>query len=396
MTSPFRRLATFFRHKKPRSTGTSKNVENVRPSAFAKAPQKAPSILFLRFSIAEQVLFAKRLSFLVKAGVSILESMTMIRDQTKSKRKRRVFDAIIADITAGQYLSTSLAKFGHLFGEFTVNIIRIGEHAGVLSENLMYLAEELAKRQALQRKVQGALVYPIFITIATLGVTGLLIMFIFPKIMPIFISLNITLPLTTRILLAVSVYLEEWGLLTLFGVILGIIAFVVLRKVALPVRKATDWFLLKLPIAGNIARAYNSANFCRTLALNIHAGVNLVEALNITADVTKNILYKNAYKDFAAHVVKGERISASMMQYTKLFPDMLPHMILIGETTGTLSNTLTYLSDLYETEVDESTKNLSNSIEPILLMTMGILVGLIAVSVISPIYEVTKHLSNMR
>lgn len=351
---------------------------------------------FLRFSISEQVLFAKRLSFLIKAGVSILESITMIRNQTKSKRKRKIFNTIIQDISAGQFLSTSLEKYGHLFGEFTVNIIRVGENAGVLSENLIYLADELAKRQALQRKVQGALVYPIFITIATLGVTGLLIMFIFPKIMPIFISLNITLPLTTRILLAVSVYLQDWGFLTLLGVIFGIIIFTIVRNIVLPIRKATDWILLKLPIAGTIARAYNSANFCRTLGLNIRAGVNLVEAMHITARVTKNIIYKNAYLDIAEHIVKGEKISSTMMHYPKLFPDMLPHMILIGETTGSLPNTLSYLSDLYESEVDESTKNLSNSIEPILLMTMGILVGLIAVSVISPIYEVTKHLSNMR
>ncbi len=356
----------------------------------------AASTLFLRFSIHEQVLFAKRLSFLVKAGVSILESITMIRNQTKSKRKQRIFDAIIQDVSAGQFLSTALAKYEHLFGEFTINIIRIGENTGVLSENLMYLADELAKKQALQRKVQGALIYPIFITIATLGVTGLLVMFIFPKIMPIFISLNITLPLTTRILLAVSVYLEEWGLLTLFGFVIATLLFIVVRKVYLPLRTATDWILLRLPIAGAIAKAYNCANFCRTLGLNISAGVNLVEAMHITARVTKNTIYKNAYLDIAEHIVKGEKISRTMMQYPAIFPDMLPHMLLIGETTGSLSNTLSYLSTLYETEVDESTKNLSNSIEPILLMTMGILVGLIAVSVITPIYEVTKHLGNMR
>ncbi len=354
------------------------------------------STQFLRFSIQEQVLFAKRLSFLVKAEVSLLESITMIRNQTKSKRKRRVFDSVIQDISAGQFLSTSLAKYGHLFGEFTINIIRIGENAGVLSENLMYLADELGKRQALQRKVQGALVYPIFISIATLGVTGLLVVFIFPKIMPIFISLNITLPLTTRILLAVSIYLQEWGILTLLGIFIAIIAFMVARALILPIRTATDWFLLKLPIAGNIARSYNCANFCRTLGLNINAGVNLVEAMHITAQVTKNVVYKNAYLDIVSHIVKGKKISDVMMQHATLFPDMLPHMICIGETAGNLSHTLSYLSELYETEVDESTKNLSNSIEPILLMTMGVLVGLIAVSIISPIYEVTRHLSDMR
>ncbi len=349
---------------------------------------------FIRFSINEQVLFAKRLSFLVKAGVSLVESVTMIRNQTKSKRKQKIFETIIHDLSAGQSLASSLEKYKHLFGEFTINIIRVGENAGVLSENLIYLADELAKKQSLERKVRGALIYPLFITIATLGVTGMLVVFIFPKIMPIFISLNITLPWTTRALLAVSVYLENWGLHTIVGIIIAFIVYALFRKYFPSVRKASDWLILQLPIVGSIARAYNSANFCRTLGLNIHAGINLTEAMYITADVTKNVIYKNAYLDIAEHVVKGVKISTTMQKYTNVFPDMLPHMVLIGETTGTLPDTLGYLSDLYESEVDESTKNLSSSIEPVLLMVMGVLVGLIAVSVISPIYEVTKHIGN--
>lgn len=392
MNTTLAKIRSLFIFKKP--TKPKISPETARISAMQTAHTVPASSSFVRFSVSEQVLFAKRLSFLVKAGVSLLEGLTMIRNQTKSKRKLRIFDTVIADISAGQFLSKSLEKYSHLFGEFTINIIRVGETAGVLSENLIYLADELAKKQALQRKVKGALIYPIFITIATLGVTSLLVVFIFPKIMPIFISLNITLPLTTRMLLAVSVYLQDWGILTLFGAIIALLSFIFIRKVFLPLRKAIDWLLLKLPIAGTIARSYNAANFCRTLGLNIRAGVPLTEAMYITAQVTKNIIYKNAYLDFAEHIKKGEKISSTMMRYTGIFPDMLPHMILIGETTGSLSNTLGYLSDLYESEVDESTKNLSSSIEPILLMTMGILVGLIAVSVISPIYEVTKQLSN--
>jgi type II secretory pathway component PulF len=351
---------------------------------------------FVRFSIKEQVLFAKRLAFLSKAGVSILESVTIIRNQTKSKRKRRILDTVVADVAAGQSLSRSLERYKQLFGEFTVNLIRIGETAGVLPENLMYLAEELSKKQALQRKVQGALIYPIFITIATLGVTGMLIVFIFPKIMPIFISLNVSLPWTTRVLLNVSEFLSQYGFVTLLGTIFIIIAVELARIAFRPLRIAADWLLLKLPIAGGIASSYNCANFCRTVALNIKSGVALSESLHITADVTKNTLYRDAYLDFAAHVMKGEKISTTMAKYPNIFPDMLPHMILIGETTGSLSNTLTYLSDLYEAEVEESTRNLSNSIEPILLMTMGIMVGTIAVSVIAPIYEVTKSIGNAR
>jgi type IV pilus assembly protein PilC len=380
----FAKLRLFF-IRKPKVPA----IQTVR----ADVSDKPASSTFLRFSINEQVLFAKRLSFLVKAGVSVHESLTMIRNQTRSKRKQRVYDTIITSVSAGRYLSSSLDMYRHLFGAFAINIIRVGELAGALSENLMYLADELAKKQALRRKVLGALIYPIFITIATLGVTSVLIVFIFPKIMPIFTSLNIELPLTTRSLLAVSVYLETWGLWTLFGIIVSTILFFVIKKVWTPLKVLTDNIMIRLPIIGGIMRAYNAANFCRIMRLNINAGVGLAEGLIIAADATENIVYARAYRKIAERVMHGEKISTTMAQYHTIFPDILPQMILIGETTGSLTQTLGYLSDLYEAEVDESTKNLSNSIEPILLITMGVLVGLIAVSVITPIYEVTRHLN---
>lgn len=348
---------------------------------------------FIRFPIKEQTLFAKRLSFLIKAGVPLLESLDLIRKQTRSKRKAQMFEAIADDVACGQFLSSSLAKFSNHFGDFTVNLIRIGENAGILSENLLYLADELAKKHALQRKVRGSLVYPIFITLTTLGVTGLLTVFIFPKIMPVFVSLNITLPLMTRILLAVSIFLQAWGVYLILGSFVGIMCFLWVRTKIYWLQFGTDRMLLSLPIAGDITRSYNVSNFCRTLGLLIRSGVHVTEALDITASVTKNLVYKKAYERIAEDVIKGETISKNLAVGTILFPDMLSHMIAIGEKTGSLSETLGYLSDLYETEVDEKTKNLSNSIEPILLVTMGVIVGLIAVSIITPIYDVTKNLS---
>jgi len=387
-------LKSFF--SKP---ATEPTLEVVLPtdvySITTSVSEPAPTN-FVRFSVKEQVLFAKRLSFLSQAGVSILESVTIIRNQAKSKRKQKIFDTVISDVASGQSLSKSLESYKHLFGDFTVNLIRVGETAGVLPENLMYLADELAKKYQLKRKVQGALIYPIFITLATLGVTGMLVIFIFPKIMPIFISLNVTLPWSTKVLLSLSRFLQNYGIFTLIAIIAALIGFEGVRRNWYPLTYATDWVILKLPIVGGIARSYNCANFCRTLGLNIRSGIPLSESMFITAEVTKNTVYKEAYVDFANHIIKGEKISSTMSHYTHVFPDMLPHMILIGETTGSLSSTLGYLSDMYEAEVDESTRNLSNSIEPILLLTMGILVGVIAISVIAPIYEVTKEIGNVR
>jgi type IV pilus assembly protein PilC len=358
-----------------------------------KSSKEPASALFVSFGIKEQVLFAKRLSFLMKAGVSILDGMTMIRNQTKSKRMQQIFDTIITDVAMGKSLSKGLERYPHIFGSFTIHIIHIGETAGVLSENLAYLADELSKKYLLQRKVRSALIYPLFITVATLGVTSMLMVFIFPKIMPIFISLNVTLPFTTRALLAISTYLAKWGFLTILGCAIALILLMYIYKKVIPFRHACDWILIRLPIAGDITRSFNCANFCRTLGLTVQSGMHLSEAMHATASITDNLVYKKAYLNFADHILKGEKISLTMTQYPYIFPDMLPQMIRIGESTGSLTHTLKYLSELYEAEVEESTKNLSNSVEPLLLLIMGSIVGVIAVSVISPIYEVTKHLN---
>lgn len=368
------------------------DANTTEPATLTAAVSAPASTLFLSFSTKERVLFAKRLSFLMKAGVGVLESITIVRNQTKSKRKQKLFDTVAADVAAGAYLSKSLARYEPQFGSFTINMIKVGESAGVLSENLTYLAEELGKKQALERKVKGALVYPLFISFATIGVTSMLVVFIFPKIMPIFVSLNVDLPWTTRALLWLSEFLSVWGVWTALGVIFLAGLFEITRRTYKPLHYGLDWLFTRLPIVGPICQAYNAANFCRTLSLNVKSGVPLSESMHITAEITKNLVYRRAYLDFATYIEKGEKISTAMNKYLKIFPDMLPHLILIGETTGSLSQSLSYLSDLYEAEVDDATKNLSNSIEPILLMVMGLLVGVIAVSIIAPIYEVTKYI----
>jgi type IV pilus assembly protein PilC len=352
---------------------------------------KSPG-LFVRFSVKEQTMFAKRLSFLIKANVPLLECLHLIRKQTRSTAKRKVFDSIISDVSNGQFLASSMGKFKPLFGDFTINLIRIGEKSGILSQNLAYLADELNKKHLLRRKVFSALVYPAFITVATLGVTGGLTAFIFPKLMPIFTSLHVDLPLTTRVLIAVSAYLRSWGLLTVLVVVALGVLLLYIRSRYERARYVGDQLLLRAPIASAIAKSYNLANFTRTLGLLLRSGIHLTEAMDIVSSTTTNRLYKAVYQEVTNKLIKGEQISKTLEKYPRLFPDVTVHLIAIGETTGNLSGTLIYLSELYEAEVDELTKSLSSSIEPILMTVMGILVGLIAVSVITPIYAITQHL----
>jgi len=346
----------------------------------------------VRLSVNEQMIFAKRLSFLVGAGVPLMEGLYILKDQARSGRITRLYESIIKDVSNGQFLSTGLAKHSTTFGVFAINIIRVGELSGTLSQNLAYLAEELRKRYLLRKKVIASLVYPIVVTIATLGVTGLLTVYIFPKVMPIFVSLNVNLPITTRVLLGISVFLQSYGLWLIGGIILFIIGVSILRTRVYGFRFATDRIILLLPITGRIALYYNMANFCRTLGIQLKSGFTLSEALAVTGETLENRVYRNLCKNLASDILSGKRLSIALEKFPRHFPHMTTHMVRIGEQTGNLSETLIYLSDMYEAEVDDLTKNLSSAIEPLLMVIMGLVVGFVAVSVITPIYEVTQNL----
>ncbi len=372
--------------------GAPTPVDKKYQQAFKPKKKRKEIVLFVRFPIKEQVHFAKRLSFLIGAGVPVVDSLNLLRDQSKSASRKFIYSEIIEDVSAGQYLSKSLEKFERFFGSFAINIIKIGETGGVLTQNLNYLADELRKKQELRKKVMGALVYPIFITIATLLLSGMLTVFIFPKVMPIFQSLNVELPITTVILLNISNFLSAFGL----HLIAGIVLFAILFKVAVAYLPSFRFMMhrvvLHLPLFGRLIKYYFMTNFCRTLGLLLRSGVNVVDAVIITGDTLGNDVYKNECHKLSHVVTRGERISTYIASRPYLFPDFTAHLIAVGETTGSLSDTLVYLSDMYEAEVSDMTKNLSNSIEPILMIFMGLIVGFVAVSVITPIYEVTQHL----
>src|SRR3989344_6049433 len=334
--------------------------------------ERTKSALSTRFTLKDQVYLAKRLAYLITAGVSGVETLHILPDQAAGRGQKKVLDQIARDVSSGQALSRSFAKFPRLFGDFGIHIIKVGESSGTLSQNLAYLASELTKKHALRRKVVGTLGCPAFITVATLVVTVVLTVYIFPKIMPIFTSLNVPLPWTTRSLIWLSAFLEHWGLAVIGGLVALGVAVVALRARLSRVRYALDWLLIKLPVAGNLAQAYNLANFCRTLALLLKSGVRLSEGLHVTAETTKNVVYREAYFAFAQAALRGEPTSRGIAERHDIFPSMLSHMVAIGETTGNLVSTLEYLSDLYENDVDEMTKGLSSAIEPILMVVMGL------------------------
>ena len=359
---------------------------------FFKFFDKANEVnYFFRFPVAEQIILVKRLVILISAGIPLLTCLSMLKKQVGSKNGAVILESLVTQIENGGLLSDGLAKFSRTLGEFSINIIRVGEASGTLTASLTYLAEELRKKQELKRKIISALVYPLFIVFATLAISVLLIAYVFPKILPIFKSFKTQLPWSTRTLILASGILSHYGFyifLTLFLLIIG--ATWILKKPA--VRQWHDNKILDVPLLGHIIRNYHIANFTRTLGLLLKSDVKINESLRVVARVSGNLAYARELFAMAEAVTRGQKLSSHTENNTKFFPPLVSQIIEVGEATGKLSESLIYLSAMYEDELNDLTKNLSASIEPALMVLMGLVVGFIAVSIITPIYGITQNL----
>lgn len=344
-----------------------------------------------KISLSEQMLFAKHLSMMLQSGISEVESIRILKEQVGSRRMRVLLDKVIAYVENGQFLSEALAQLDTIFGELFINIVKLGEISGTLPENLDYLAEEIKKKADLRAKVKSALIYPLIILIATVGIAAVLVLFVLPRILPIFTSLNVTLPITTRILIGITDFMNQYYLAVAAGIAVLFVSWSLLLRLP-KIKYISHRILLFIPIAGKISSDYSMSNMARTLGLLLKSGVKIVEAISATASSMTNLVYKKALTEAVEEVRQGTPLYQYLERKPKLFPPVLTRMIQIGERTGHLDGNLVYLSEFYENSLSEKVKNLSSVLEPLLMVFMGLLVGFIALSIITPIYEVTQNI----
>ncbi len=349
------------------------------------------SVTLSHFTTSEQVIFIKRLAMMLRSGMPIVAVLEMLDSQSHTLVSKRITKSLVTDVAKGQTLSFAMQKFPKSFGVFCINMVRVGESSGTLPLNLEYVTVELKKKQELRKQIVGALVYPAIIVIATLGITFFLILYIFPKILPIFSSLHIDLPLSTRIVIEVSELLKSYWHILLGSIALCVVVYPQLCKNN-TFKYARDSALLKIPIFGRLHVSYNLTNVLRTLGLLLQHEVWIVEALTIASLSSDNLVYKEVLIDAQKGVVQGQLLSARLQKHTRLFPPLCIQMIKASELTGNLGPTLEYISEIYEADMRDATKNLTTVLEPILMLTMGLCVGFIAVSIITPIYGITQNL----
>ncbi|MEK7648944.1 MAG: type II secretion system F family protein [Patescibacteria group bacterium] len=355
---------------------------------MVKKTKKNPLTMSLGgVSLSQRTLLARHLAIMLKSGLSITEALHIVQDSAHGTLKF-VLDNVSRSVTAGRSFADALSDHKKVFSGLFVSAVRAGEVSGTLETNLEHLALQLEKDRAVISKVKGALIYPIIVLIATLVLGLVIAFFVLPQITPLFTGLRMELPITTQWLIAFSKLVEQHGTVLLVGVIGGIIFLAWLLKRRF-IRPYTHWFFLRIPIVKQITQAANLARFSRTLGMLLKSGLRIDEALDIMKQTLENFYYKSAMQELGIRVTKGSALHEILDQYPILFPSVLVHMVRVGEESGKLEDTLLYLGEYYEAEVDSATKALSTVIEPALLIFIGLAVAFLALSIITPIYNIT-------
>jgi len=342
-----------------------------------------------RVSLTEKMMFTRNLQVMISAGVSLPKALNTLREQAKSKKFKKALFHISEEVTKGKSFSESLAEFPDIFSELFVSMIKVGEEAGTLEEVLGILTSQMEKEHELKSKVKGAMIYPLVIVFAMVIIGTIMLIMVVPKLAATFEELNISLPLTTRIIINTGTILSRFWYLVLLGFILFMFLLRVFLKTSIG-RSIFDKILLKIPIISTIIKKTNSASTIRTLGSLIAAGVPIVRSLDITAGVLGNVYYRRAIKAGAEKVKKGIKLSEFLSQYKNLYFPLVVQMIAVGEETGRMSEILQKLAEFYEEEVSQATKNLSAVIEPFLMIIIGAAVGFFVISMIQPMYSMIQ------
>ena len=337
------------------------------------------------------VLFSRQLATMVDSGIPLVQSLDILHEQIEKPVFRQVVMKVRDDVEAGSSLSRALAKHPHSFSPLYINMVKAGESSGMLDDILDRLAIYLEKIQALRRKVKAALVYPSVVVVMAVAITAFLMLKVIPTFKGIFETLGGTLPLPTRVLIAISDFLVRY---ILYGVAIFALA-IILLIVYIRTEKGKlhrDRFLMRIPIIGKLFQKATIARFSRTFSTLVKSGVPILTSLEIVGKTSGNKVIETSLEEVRTSIREGENIAGPLSK-TGVFPPMVSRMISVGEETGELEKMLTKISDFYEEQVEAAVAGLTSIIEPVIIVFLGVVVGGIVLSMYLPIFKITELIS---
>jgi len=348
-------------------------------------------LLESKISVKEKALFANKLSAMVDAGVPIMRSLDLMRQQQKSPLFRRALTAMTDEVNQGASLGSAMRRWPKVFDNLSIAMVEAGEVGGVLDETLKRLAKLLEENARLQNQLKAAMGYPVTVLVIAILVFLVMTIFLIPTFADIFDQLGAELPMFTQMMLNLSKLLRSsFSIFLVGGIILGIYVFS--RYYATPVgRRQVDGLLLKLPLFGDLLQKTASAQFCRTMSSLSRAGVPILMALEILHGATNNSVVGDAISQSRNDISEGMPLSTALA-LKRVFPDMMVSMLAIGEETGEMDAMLSKVADFYEDEVSTAVKTLTSMIEPLMIVVVGGIVGSILVAMYLPMFSVFENI----
>ncbi|MCL4374996.1 type II secretion system F family protein [Patescibacteria group bacterium] len=346
------------------------------------------AFFFDRVSFNDVVNLTRQLAIMLNAGLTLVDSFDILKKQTTKLSLLKVIEDINKDIRGGQTFSSALKKYPQLFPNLYIALVKSGEASGKLSEILLKLSENLEKQREFQGKIKGALIYPVIVIIAMVTVMFIMVTFVVPRLLGLYKDFNIALPITTQILILISSFSARFWPFIIIGIVFGssLLGRYLQTKSG---RYNRDRLLFKLPVINNIVKISSLVDATRTLSILISSGVSILEALTIVIETSSNVIYQMALENIYKQVEKGVSLGTAMAN-EQIFPAILVQMTTVGEQTGHLDDTLMRISRYFEMESELAVKAMTTLIEPLILVVLGLGVGFLVMSVITPIYNLTS------
>lgn len=374
---------------------SSETTPFVTPQPKEKTKNKSSLEEFLTkyqpISLKDMVIFSRQFASMIEAGIAMLRALNVLTEQTQNPRLRKALSQIRYDIEQGSTLSDALEKHSKIFDRLYISMVKAGEAGGVLDKVLNRLAFFMEERSRLTQQVKAAMTYPVVVMLIAVGVFYAMLTLVLPTFSGLFASLGSDLPAYTKLLISISEFLRSWYMVLVISGIVGTIWALKNWYQTKEGRFTIDFTLLQLPVLGDILRKVAVARFTRTFGTLTKSGVPIVTALEVVKDSAGNAVLARAIEAVQVKVQEGGTINGPMSE-SKIFPPMVTQMVAIGEETGQLENMLEKIADFYDIEVGTAVEALTSLMEPIMIVTLGGLVGAIVIGMYLPIFTVISQI----
>lgn len=346
-----------------------------------------------KLSLKEERNITHALSMYLNAGLSLTESVQIIEEQSSKKLKEALIMWRIG-IEEGKPITAAIDASNIKITDLTRITITLGERTGTLADSLRIASEQLENQIATRKKIASVLAYPALVFLGTLGLVLGLLLFVFPKIIPLFVTLKVSLPLSTRILISTTSIIQTQWLLLCISMWLLIGFFFLVPRVSF-LKKISDFIYLRIPFVGGIIKARLVSQVFDSVAALMSAGESLPASLMEVSKMIKNHEYQRVILQAGSAIEQGKALSEFLREYKRFFPLFVPNIVSVGERTGNIEPVIRNIADLLKTELDDKLRVVTAAIEPVVMIVMSVLIGFIAISIILPIYGITSHFQNV-